>query len=287
MMNNCVKIKVEAKGIISTFSPLTDFNIRGVEMAKSSLPNDFSLFNFYQCIRCFKESRIAFPRNGRVCLDCINTRRRLRYANLSDDERLRHNAICRENRLRKLDSRRASAREYAKSHQSENSERSRKWRLNRPDHVSHAKKAYHLANAEKIREKVRQWRTENKARKNATNSKRRAVQRNAAGSTYTTAVYIAWRWQMWGGRCWVCGDIAEATDHVIPLNDGGSHWPSNLRPICKSCNSKRPKTWAKAKIETRSCPRSPSSGSKAISTADTLTIFTRRSIHAPMYAVPA
>ena len=46
---------------------------------------------------------------------------------------------------------------------------------------------------------------------------------------------------MWGNKCWLCGTTAEATDHVIPLCDGGSHWPSNLRPVCKSCNSGRKK----------------------------------------------
>lgn len=52
------------------------------------------------------------------------------------------------------------------------------------------------------------------------------------------------RWAMWGGRCYLCGDGATATDHVIPLSAGGLHVPANLRPICHTCNSKKgAKSW--------------------------------------------
>ena len=70
----------------------------------------------------------------------------------------------------------------------------------------------------------------------ATNHRRRARLKNAGGANYTTGSHIEARWAMWGGNCWICGDKATATDHIIPLKKGGSHWPSNLRPICKSCN---------------------------------------------------
>jgi len=68
---------------------------------------------------------------------------------------------------------------------------------------------------------------------------RRARKRNAPGSSYTKPQHIRWRWEMWGNRCWVCGDVATQTDHVIPLAKGGSHWPSNLRPICGDCNRRK------------------------------------------------
>jgi HNH endonuclease len=44
---------------------------------------------------------------------------------------------------------------------------------------------------------------------------------------------------MWGGRCWMCGGQATATDHVKALVCGGSNWPANLRPICQPCNSRK------------------------------------------------
>ena len=41
----------------------------------------------------------------------------------------------------------------------------------------------------------------------------------------------------YGGRCWMCGAVADTIDHVIPLARGGSNHPANLRPACRSCNS--------------------------------------------------
>ncbi len=49
------------------------------------------------------------------------------------------------------------------------------------------------------------------------------------------------RIDFYGGRCWIpgCAKPYEAIDHVIPLAKGGSNWPANLRPICKSHNSQK------------------------------------------------
>ena len=71
----------------------------------------------------------------------------------------------------------------------------------------------------------------------------RALRAGADGAWYTTAEHIQGRWELWGGRCYVCGAEAEAIDHVIPLARGGSHWPANLRPICGSCNSRKGAKW--------------------------------------------
>ena len=46
-----------------------------------------------------------------------------------------------------------------------------------------------------------------------------------------------------GFECQRCGDTEDLTiDHIFPRSYGGSNAPSNLRVLCRSCNSKRPTT---------------------------------------------
>lgn len=96
---------------------------------------------------------------------------------------------------------------------------------------------YYAANLEACRNKSRVWAKNNPTKVIAMNARRRARKHDAPGGTYTTAAHIAARWEMFGGRCWICGCPAEATDHMIALAKGGSHWPSNLRPICEHHNA--------------------------------------------------
>jgi 5-methylcytosine-specific restriction endonuclease McrA len=40
-----------------------------------------------------------------------------------------------------------------------------------------------------------------------------------------------------GGICHICGGLgATSADHVVPLADGGSNWPQNLRAAHAHCN---------------------------------------------------
>lgn len=40
-----------------------------------------------------------------------------------------------------------------------------------------------------------------------------------------------------GTKCLKCGSEGQMTqDHIIPLSKGGIHHPSNLQPLCRSCN---------------------------------------------------
>lgn len=32
--------------------------------------------------------------------------------------------------------------------------------------------------------------------------------------------------------CWMCGEPATDVDHILPIRDGGTHDPSNLRSFC-------------------------------------------------------
>ena len=66
---------------------------------------------------------------------------------------------------------------------------------------------------------------------------RRARERGAQG--VATPAAVAARIAYYGGRCYLCGAPYQEIDHVIPLARGGSHWPANLRPACRSCNRRK------------------------------------------------
>ena len=42
-----------------------------------------------------------------------------------------------------------------------------------------------------------------------------------------------------GRECYICGEWADAVDHVISRKRGGSDDLANLEPICKQCNSRK------------------------------------------------
>jgi 5-methylcytosine-specific restriction endonuclease McrA len=58
-----------------------------------------------------------------------------------------------------------------------------------------------------------------------------------------TPAMLAAKAAYWGDRCWMCGGPFEAWDHVKPLGKGGLHVLANLRPACKSCNSRKHDQW--------------------------------------------
>lgn len=47
--------------------------------------------------------------------------------------------------------------------------------------------------------------------------------------------------ELYGHRCAICGDSEPGltVGHIIPLSRGGSNWQFNIRPECKSCNSRK------------------------------------------------
>lgn len=77
----------------------------------------------------------------------------------------------------------------------------------------------------------------------AVHRRRSARKHGALGTDYTTAEMITARCALWGNRCYICGAQMQAIDHVKPLAKGGAHLPCNLRPICRSCNSRKKDCW--------------------------------------------
>ena len=134
----------------------------------------------------------------------------------------------------------------------------KKWHAANPEKAAAYQKKYSEANPEQAAASQKKWREDNPEQDAARSKKwreanpeasragrlrRRARMRGAAGWSYTTEAHIAARWEAFGGRCWMCGGEATATDHVKPISKGGAHWPSNLRPSCTGCNLSKQAKW--------------------------------------------
>lgn len=113
----------------------------------------------------------------------------------------------------------------------------REWRAANRKRSNAFSKKWALANKEKVRERQLRWALENQARVALYAQERRAREAGASGTS--TAEQLQARIDYCGSCCYICGDPFEAIDHVIPLKLGGSNWPANLRPICKTHNSSK------------------------------------------------
>lgn len=93
----------------------------------------------------------------------------------------------------------------------------------------------------KVAAASKKWRKAHPDKQSALANKRRALQRGAEGS------YTADQWtrlkEFHGNVCLCCGvhdSISRLTvDHVIPLVKGGSHYITNIQPLCKNCNCRK------------------------------------------------
>lgn len=66
---------------------------------------------------------------------------------------------------------------------------------------------------------------------------RRSLERGAIGAGTEEQVFA--RVKFFGECCAYCGKPYTTIDHAIPLSRKGTNWPANLRPACKSCNSRK------------------------------------------------
>jgi 5-methylcytosine-specific restriction endonuclease McrA len=67
--------------------------------------------------------------------------------------------------------------------------------------------------------------------------------RKAQAKGTATLEQVKARIEYYGGLCWICKAPYREIDHVIPLTKGGTNWPANLRPICRSCNASKGNKW--------------------------------------------
>ena len=117
---------------------------------------------------------------------------------------------------------------------------SKKYREENPITVRLARRRWHLEHKEsenvKSREKVREWIKANPERHRMNGRNYRARSANAEGSH--TLEQEQMLLAAFGGMCPSCGsEFKLALDHVIPLNQGGTHYIDNLQGLCKLCNS--------------------------------------------------
>jgi len=101
-------------------------------------------------------------------------------------------------------------------------------------------KAWAKAHPDRVRAIMQKHRSTHRARIRAEEQHRRTADGN-----YTLAQWED-RINFYGRRCYLCGcdwDMLpkrdQTIDHVIPLSQDGTNWPSNLRPACRSCNSRK------------------------------------------------
>lgn len=108
----------------------------------------------------------------------------------------------------------------------------------RQRHIAKALGRYYAADpADRARR--REYRRGNAEKWRVWNMSARA--RRLAATGKATVAQVRARVEFYGERCYLCGAPWEAIDHVIPIARGGTHWPANLRPICKPCNARK---WA-------------------------------------------
>jgi 5-methylcytosine-specific restriction endonuclease McrA len=75
-------------------------------------------------------------------------------------------------------------------------------------------------------------------------TERRRARKNKVAKIEYGAEQITWRFSMFGNCCWICGSTDNLTiDHVKPLSANGPDMPANLRPACRSCNSRKRDKW--------------------------------------------
>ena len=127
-----------------------------------------------------------------------------------------------------------------------------RWRQDNPDLMSAMRKRdrtknqkqrrvynalWYQENKKHTNEVRRRWRKRNVLKWRAYAHQRTARQYDATG--YASPEAIEARMSFYGYRCYMCRGAFDQIEHVIPLSRGGTNWPANLRPACRSCNARK------------------------------------------------
>lgn len=117
----------------------------------------------------------------------------------------------------------ASKRRYAKENKDIELARSNAWRQ---------------ANRERFEERRARWNRDNPMKLRTYAQNRISRKKNAKG--LLTEQSIKWRFDYYANSCYYCGVEGDLqVEHRIPLSRGGTNWPSNIVPACKTCNVRK------------------------------------------------
>ena len=131
----------------------------------------------------------------------------------------------------------------------------RQWDLQNRAHIRAYQRKYNQENNEAVLAWRKLWRIANPARVATHNRRfaqanpvviraiwhrRKARKMKASLALFpVTADVIAERLALTDGCCYCGQDKPLETEHVVALNDGGWHVPSNILGACRSCNSSK------------------------------------------------
>ena len=124
-----------------------------------------------------------------------------------------------------------------------------KYRKQNQGKIAERDRAYRLAN----RDKTREWKRENRARKRAM----------SYGVTIGEVPTLQQLIDKQGGKCPSCrataGQVEFHRDHIIPMKRGGAHSANNVQALCKPCNlskgDKMPWEWKLDRLMESDCER--------------------------------
>lgn len=144
-----------------------------------------------------------------------------------------------------LESSRKRSREYQRKRRAENPGLFRKkdrenYRRNR-EKILRRSSAWCKAHPESVRRTKKKWIAKNRER-HRTNQQRYESKLRGAAGYHTYQQWMA-RVKYYGWCCKYCRkELTFRTleqDHIIPITKGGSNWPANLAPACRSCNASK------------------------------------------------
>lgn len=111
------------------------------------------------------------------------------------------------------------------------------WVANNRDRLHELQRNWYNKNKELHLERSKRWSADNLDLKALYRRQRRAKIKKAKG--FATLEQLQARIAYFGFQCSYCPGPYEELDHAIPLDRGGTNWPSNIRPSCQPCNRKK------------------------------------------------